>query len=135
MLIRVASSADVSSLLALWAAADAIPSATDDVDGVRLAIESGVVLVAEEAGVVVGSLIAAFDGWRGNLYRLAVHPDHRRNGLATRLVEAGEQRLRDAGCRRITALVVTEEDHATAFWRSAGYDFDERIARYVKTTR
>jgi ribosomal protein S18 acetylase RimI-like enzyme len=78
-------------------------------------------------------LIAAFDGWRGNLYRLAVHPDHRRRGVATRLVAAGEQQLHEQGCRRITALLVRDEDHATAFWPTVGYDLDERIDRYVKT--
>ena len=132
--IRVAILSDVDALLALWASADAIPSATDDVEGVRLAVEAGIVLVAEERDVVVGSVIAGFDGWRGNLYRLAVRPAHRRGRVATRLVEAAEQRLRDAGCRRITALVVEEEAHATAFWRSVGYSIDERIVRYVKTT-
>ncbi len=31
-----------------------------------------------------------WDGWRGNMYRLAVDPQHRRLGLARRLVEEGE---------------------------------------------
>jgi len=132
--IRLATDADVDALLALWAAADAVPSVTDDVRSVRAAIALDAMLVAEVDGTVIGSVIAAFDGWRGNMYRLAVHPDHRRRGIAAQLVTEGERRLAAAGSCRITALVVAEHDHATAFWRAVGYEHDERITRFVKTT-
>lgn len=131
--IRPATDADIAGLLALWARADAIPSVTDDTDGLRGAVARGAVLVAVVDGRVVGSIVAAFDGWRGNMYRLAVDPDVRRQGLARALVAEGERCLVAQGCRRITALVVTAEDHATAFWAAAGYEHDTRIRRYVKT--
>lgn len=35
---------------------------------------------------MVGSLIAAWDGWRGSFYRLAVLPERRREGLLTMLL-------------------------------------------------
>ena len=35
---------------------------------------------------MVGSLIAAWDGWRGSFYRLAVHPERRRQRIATALL-------------------------------------------------
>jgi ribosomal protein S18 acetylase RimI-like enzyme len=122
-------------VLALWALADAVPSVTDDETNVRRAVDQEVLLVACDGERIVGTLIAGFDGWRGNMYRLAVDPDHRRRGLALALVAEGEQRLEAQGCRRVTALVVAAEEHATSFWSEAGYGFDERIARYVKTAR
>jgi ribosomal protein S18 acetylase RimI-like enzyme len=131
--IRVATTADIPALLDLWARADAIPSATDDDAGLRGAIEMEAVLVAVDGDHVVGSVIAGFDGWRGNMYRLAVDPGHRRRGLGLALVDGAERRLVARGCRRITALVVSAEDHATAFWAAAGYAHDTRIHRYVKT--
>jgi ribosomal protein S18 acetylase RimI-like enzyme len=131
--IRPATDADAAGLLDLWARAEAVPSVTDDADGLAGAIAQGTVLVAVEDGRVVGSVIAAFDGWRGNMYRLAVDPDVRRRGLARALVAEGEHRLVAQGCRRITALVVAAEDHATAFWAAAGYAHDARINRFVKT--
>jgi ribosomal protein S18 acetylase RimI-like enzyme len=131
--IRPATATDVAGLLGLWARADAIPSVTDDVDGLQGAVGRGTVLVAVDGDDVVGSVIAAFDGWRGNMYRLAVDPAHRRRGLGRALVAEGERHLVTQGCRRITALVVGAEDHATAFWAAAGYDHDTRIDRYVKT--
>jgi ribosomal protein S18 acetylase RimI-like enzyme len=44
-------------------------------------------LVAEIDDKIVGSIIATFDGWRGIIYRLAVHPNVRRQGIARRLAQ------------------------------------------------
>ena len=132
-MIRLATADDVDAVLGLWRAADAAPSATDDRDGVLGAVRAQVLLVAEVDGQVVGSLIAAFDGWRGNLYRLAVAPTHRRRGVGRALVAEGERRLRVAGCRRMSALVLRDEVAAVAFWAAVGYEKADEIRRHVKT--
>jgi ribosomal protein S18 acetylase RimI-like enzyme len=69
-------------------------------------------IAAESEDEIVGSVIAGFDGWRGNLYRLAVHPKLRRQGLARALVAEAEGRLAARGAKRITALVVAEHSDA-----------------------
>ncbi len=51
-------------------------------------------LVAELGDQLVGSVIAGWDGWRGHLYRLAVHPDRSREGVGRALLVAAESRLR-----------------------------------------
>jgi len=132
--IRAATNAEVDIVLALWQAAGAVPGATDDAESVRalMAFDSGALLVAEIDGVVVGSLIAAWDGWRGNMYRLAVLPEHRRARVASALVRAGEERLRAIGCKRITALVVGDHEHAVGLWASAGYTWQTGTRRYLR---
>jgi ribosomal protein S18 acetylase RimI-like enzyme len=89
-------------------------------------------LVAHENGRLIGTLLVGWDGWRGNMYRLAVLPEFRRQGVASALVEEAERRLRAKGARRITALVISEHEWATEFWRAAGYDVDERMLRFAK---
>jgi ribosomal protein S18 acetylase RimI-like enzyme len=87
--------------------------------------------VAEAGGEIVGAVIAAWDGWRGTMYRLAVLGAYRRRGVGSRLVRAGHEFLAAQGARRVCALGVESEGQATAFWRAAGYEHDGRIARYV----
>jgi GNAT superfamily N-acetyltransferase len=78
-------------------------------------------------------VIAAFDGWRGNFYRLAVVPELRRRGIGARLVAAGEERLRAAGAPRITALVAFADADVRAFWASVGYEADPVMGRMVRS--
>jgi ribosomal protein S18 acetylase RimI-like enzyme len=94
--IRSATEQDVEAVLCLWDAAGAPPSVTDTREGLPwlLASDGDALLVAEDEGTLVGSLIAGWDGWRGSFYRLAVHPDWRRRGIATVLLREGESRLR-----------------------------------------
>jgi ribosomal protein S18 acetylase RimI-like enzyme len=78
-------------------------------------------------------LIAAFDGWRGNMYRLAVAHTHRRHGIAKALVQAGEERLKTQGAPKVTALVGRGDTQAEGLWRAAGYKDDVEIGRWVRS--
>ena len=88
-------------------------------------------LVAGQEGRIVGSVIGGFDGWRGNIYRLAVHPGYQRQEIARRLVSDLEARLAEMGAKRITALVERDHPWATGFWDAVGYRLDAGIARYL----
>jgi ribosomal protein S18 acetylase RimI-like enzyme len=121
--VRTATVADGDGVLALWAGADAHPTTTDDAASVTALVQrdADALLVAEIGGRMVGTLMATWDGWRGNMYRLAVLPDVRRRGIATALVHEGERRLAALGCRRVSALVVDIDDHAADFWVGVDY--------------
>ena len=131
--VRSARDADLPAVLALWSEAGAVPSVTDDLDSLRrlLAADRHALLVAQLDQSVAGTLIAAWDGWRGSFYRLAVMPHLRRRGLARTLVAAGEARLRSLGARRLTAFVDTGEEHALAFWTAVGYRPQRDRLRFV----
>jgi ribosomal protein S18 acetylase RimI-like enzyme len=133
--VRPARPADAPAILDLWQGARSTHATTPDrIDDVhRLLGETpGSLLVADAGGKLVGVLIAAWDGWRGNMYRLAVLREHRRRGVGLALVRAGEERLRRQGGHRITALVGYEDEVASAFWESAGYPRDRQIGRRVR---
>ncbi len=133
-MIRRGARADRSAVLGLWHAAAGPPSATDDEIGFERLLDHdpGCLLLAEADQEIVGSLIAAWDGWRGSFYRLAVHPDWRRKGLATELVRAGEDRLRRLGAIRLTAIVADGESSASELWRLAGYERQDDQGRFVR---
>jgi ribosomal protein S18 acetylase RimI-like enzyme len=126
---------DVEAILNLWRQAGATPSVTDTAEDLRRAFAHGaaLVLLAEVEAQIVGSIIGTFDGWRGNIYRLAVQPDHRRKGVARALVAEAERRLAQQGAKRMTALVEKNHAWAMSFWEAVGYRVDERIVRRVRT--
>ena len=122
-------------MLGLWGQERSKHASTSDrlEDIERLTGDSpAALLVAEREGEIVGALIAAWDGWRGNMYRLSVRREHRRQGIGIALTRAGEEYLHNCGVRRVTALVAFDDPAAGAFWESAGYPQDEEIGRRVR---
>ncbi|MEA2125072.1 MAG: hypothetical protein QOI80_1854 [Solirubrobacteraceae bacterium] len=132
--LRRAGEQDVDALLALWATARTPHAVTSDTaEAVRGLLGRSAVFVADgDGGGLAGAVIAGWDGWRGNLYRLAVRPEARRGGLGTALVQAAEAWLAEQGARRISVLVAYEDAVARAFWSSVGYDADGVIGRVVR---
>lgn len=133
--VRPAAVDDIPAVLALWQHSRSIVATTPDTAEALerlIARDPGALVVAEVDGAIAGTLIAAWDGWRGDLYRLAVAPEQRRRGIGTTLVRAGEERLRQFGVVRVTALVGESDDRAAAFWSALGYPRDTATVRHVR---
>jgi ribosomal protein S18 acetylase RimI-like enzyme len=78
--IRPARDGELSAVLRLWREVGVTPpSVTDSIEGLtRLMRTPGaLLLVANVDGRIVGSVIGGWDGWQGNIYRLAVTPECR----------------------------------------------------------
>lgn len=133
-MLRSATSEDVTSVLGLWEAAGVPSGVSDTREGLLclLGADPRALLLADADRVVIGSLIAAWDGWRGSFYRLVVHPDRRREGLATALLHEGERNLRGRGAVRLTAIVADDDPAAVEFWAAAGYQRQPGRARFIR---
>jgi ribosomal protein S18 acetylase RimI-like enzyme len=132
--IRAAVIADAETVLAFWKEAAEGTSITDDIDGVTGLIDRDphALLLAEKGGRLVGSVVAGYDGWRCSLYRLAVLPSHRRQGIARLLLEAAERRFVAVGGRRGDAMVLEANERAQQAWAAAGYSREDHWRRWVK---
>lgn len=122
--IRDFTPADTEAVRSLWAEAGLKPSRSDTYEAMaKVATRNlGLALVAvDPRGRVIGIATGADDGRRGWVYRLAVHPEHRRGGLGRRLVAEVEARLRAGGCAKLNLLVERDNPSAIAFWQRLGY--------------
>jgi ribosomal protein S18 acetylase RimI-like enzyme len=94
----------------------------------KLAIADGLFFVALAAEVVVGTVLAGYDGHRGWLYSVAVHPEQRRQGLGATLVRHAEQALTARGCMKINLQIVSTNESVKGFYESLGYAVEPRIS-------
>jgi ribosomal protein S18 acetylase RimI-like enzyme len=84
--------------------------------------------LAEQGGRVVGSAMAGYDGHRGWLYSVGVHPEARRAGVGRRLVAEAERALATLGCPKVNLQVLVGNREAREFWRRMGYAQDEVVS-------
>jgi ribosomal protein S18 acetylase RimI-like enzyme len=72
--------------------------------------------------------MAGYDGHRGWLYRVAVHPRHQRHGLGAALVRHAEAELIALGCPKINLQVLAGNAAVVAFYEKLGYRVEERVS-------
>lgn len=137
IVVRECRSDECATVLAIWKDAEAIATATDTLEALSTLVEEnpGSLLIAEIDGQPCGTIIAAWDGWRGNIYRLAVIPRRRRRGVARVLVLEAQRRLQARGAHRISLYAMRDDAHVLGFWDSLqdlGYRRDPTKMRYVR---
>jgi ribosomal protein S18 acetylase RimI-like enzyme len=133
--LRTASPGDADGLLELWQEAAENGGRPPDARQAVLALLSRdprALIVAESDGVLIGSVIAGWDGWRYHLYRLAVRPGWRRQGVGSALLDAAENRLKVLGAARIDAMVLDINDLGQNVWQARGYSRQGDWRRWVK---
>ena len=135
--IGILHSQDAEQVVDLWRRSEARASVTDNVDDVTriIDLETTECFVARAGKRIVGTVIAAYDGWRGNVYRLAVDPGYRRQGIGLKLLEHAQGAFDRWGVRRVSALVEQEHEWATAFWTAAGFVPDHQMMRFVRNVK
>ncbi|MDQ3898771.1 MAG: GNAT family N-acetyltransferase [Actinomycetota bacterium] len=89
-------------------------------------------LVAEDGGSLVGVVMGSYDGRRGWIFRLAVAPHRRREGIGRALVEELERRYLAMGVRRLRLLTLSDNQVARAFWEHLGYGGFEDVVLFTK---
>lgn len=94
----------------------------------KLAVSDGLFFVALAGNAVVGTVLAGYDGHRGWLYSVAVHPSRRRQGLGAALVLHAEDALTARGCMKINLQIVSANESVKTFYESLGYATEPRIS-------
>jgi ribosomal protein S18 acetylase RimI-like enzyme len=132
---RFAVTSDIQEVLELWSIAaenDARPG--DDATKVTTVMtrDPEALDLAIVDGRVVGTLISGWDGWRAHLYRLAVDPAMRRQGIGRRLLARAERRLIGLGASRIDAMVLEGNGLGQSLWVAEGFAKQPEWRRWVR---
>ena len=101
----------------------------------KLKTQGELFFVALLDGAVIGTTMAGYDGHRGWLYSVAVHPDHQRGGVGSQLLRAAEAKLVEMGCGKINLQIRAGNDAVAAFYGRHGYAVEERISMGKRFTR
>ncbi|HEX4215408.1 MAG TPA: GNAT family N-acetyltransferase [Candidatus Dormibacteraeota bacterium] len=128
-MIRTPRASEVQALVDLWvdAGLKVEPETAADELTRLLATGTDLVLVLEEGGEILGTVLGTWDGRRGWIQRLATRPGRRGQGVGTRLLEEVERRLEDMGCRKVNLLIEPDNDGVAAFYERSGYARDDLI--------
>jgi ribosomal protein S18 acetylase RimI-like enzyme len=122
--IRPFEPADEAQVIALWKACDLQRSWNNPhLDIARKqAAGDGLFLVAEIDGLVVGTLMAGYEGHRGSINYVGVLPGNRKLGIGRALMSEAERLLVERGCPKINLQVRTDNLEAVEFYRRLGYE-------------
>jgi ribosomal protein S18 acetylase RimI-like enzyme len=121
--IRQFTDADTEAVVALWQQAGLTRPWNDPWADVRRKqlVQPEMFLVAEEDAVVVGAVMAGYDGHRGWIHYLAVAGHRRGSGLGQALVERAEVALLALGCAKVQLQVRPDNAAVVDFYQRLGY--------------
>ncbi|MCC3374838.1 GNAT family N-acetyltransferase [Cohnella sp. REN36] len=97
----------------------------------QLSWDSELVLVAVKAEEIVGVMIGTIDQSKGYVYRIAVHPDNRRQGVGRSLVSAMNVRFRQRNVLKVLIAGDKHNEMLLPFYQSMG----EQALDLVKLSR
>ena len=74
-----------------------------------------------------GSVMGGYDGHRGSVNYLGIHPDHKNEGLGKLLMNRIEEELIKMGCPKINLMVRNSNLDVHEFYRVIGYEEQEVV--------
>ena len=97
----------------------------------KLISDPDLFLVAVDTdGDLIGALSAGFDGRMVAVSRIATHPDRRRQGVATALVDHMQAVLERLGADDMAMIVIDDTDESRRLWTALGYEEVRRVPLY-----
>lgn len=130
VLVRAFKESDAARVIELWTLGGLVRPWNNPKQDIarKLKVQRELFLVAELEGVVVGVVMAGYDGHRGWINYLAVDIGQRRRGIGTALMRDAERRLRLSGCPKINLQVRRENAAVQAFYAALGFTEDAVVS-------
>lgn len=128
--IRPYALSDEDAVVSLWTLCGLVVPWNDprkDIER-KLAEQPDLFLVGLQGSDLVATVMAGYEGHRGWINYLAIHPDHRRRGLGWRMMDEADSALRRMGCPKINLQVRETNAGVLEFYRRIGFSRDAVVS-------
>lgn len=116
---------DRNKLVSLWIECGLTRPWNDpgkDIDRKLADSPSQFLVMENEKLEIVGSVMFGYDGHRGTIYYLAVHPGCQGSGAGSMLMKAAEEQLHKLGCPKVNVMIRTTNLKVIGFYESLEYE-------------
>ena len=130
MIIRVFTESDRKSVLKLWDTCGLMRPWNDpdrDIDR-KMQFQPELFLVGTINSKIMASAMAGYDGHRGSVFYLAIHPDHQGSGLGKDLMSHIESLLVSLGCPKLNIVVRSSNESVLEFYDKLSYAPDDVVS-------
>lgn len=94
----------------------------------KLQNKDGLFFIAQKERKTVGTVMAGYDGHRGWIYSIAVHPAHQKQGIGSDLLTFTQNRLENLGCLKVNLQILEGNEAVQRFYIANGYSVEQRIS-------
>ena len=130
LLIRPFQTEDEDALVALWKMCElTVPWNNPHKDIARkLQVQPELFLVGILDSNLIATVMGGYDGHRGWVNFLAVHPDFRENGYEQKIMNSVETEIRKMGCPKINLQIRSGNDKIAFFYQKLGLTNDHVVS-------
>lgn len=128
--VRLFVAGDEQAVIELWRRCGLVVPSNDPAQDIRrkLEIDPTGLLVADDDGQLIGTVMLGYEGHRGWINYLAVLPDRQHQGVGRALMEDAERRLASRGCPKINLQVRQTNVEVLRFYETIGYTNDACVS-------
>jgi ribosomal protein S18 acetylase RimI-like enzyme len=130
LLIRPFQTEDEDALVALWKMCElTVPWNNPHKDIARkLQVQPELFLVGILGNSLIATVMGGYEGHRGWINYLAVHPDFHGKGYGQGIMNSVETVLREMGCPKINLQIRTGNDKIASFYQKLGFTNDHVVS-------
>ena len=134
LLVRPFQTEDEDALVALWKMCElTVPWNNPHKDIARkLQVQPELFLVGILDSSLIATVMGGYEGHRGWINYLAVHPDFQEKGYGQEIMNSVETGLREMGCPKINLQIRTGNDKIAYYFQKLCFTKDH-VVRMVKT--
>lgn len=128
--IERAQTQDIDKMLDLWKSIPGMGIGQgDEVDLLRAFINRNpfTCLLLKDKQSVIGTVLGGFDGRRGYIYHLAVHPNFQGQGYGRELLVHVARELEKQGALKIHLMAFNNNHNAAQFYQSQGWELRQDV--------